>query len=116
MAPPLQYALTRVEDVLLADECGPLVARVGLFCGAGGLDAAPYLRVLLLCLKSCLRRLNSIPTVHITPAGADAGPVVATVPVARVKRSLECVRTSFLIEKKRSPPQQKMRRCMPSQY
>ena len=41
-----QYALTRIEDILLADDCGPLGARVAYFVGADGLEASSFLRTL----------------------------------------------------------------------
>jgi len=42
-----QYALTRIEDILVADDAGPLAARVAWFCGGDGvLDATPFMRSL----------------------------------------------------------------------
>ena len=41
-----QYALTRVEDILLAEDCGTLMDRAALFAdhATGALDAAPLMR------------------------------------------------------------------------
>ena len=53
----VQYALTRVEDVLLAEDCGTLMDRAALFAdhATGALDAAPLMRSLEHGDDACVR-------------------------------------------------------------
>ena len=71
-----QYALTRVEDVLLAEDCGSLADRVAHFVCDGALDAAPFLRALeraddAYCARVAASSLATLLTV-VEDADGDA--------------------------------------------